>query len=115
MQNKNYLLEGLTSVEKGRNPLHLKSFNEYLESRSYLYGYTPTTIDFEFRNVFKTITININPYRHIRRWFNHICTYTDDERKKFDSTNGNSINDLLQYLLDAQVTIIFYRCFLISI
>ncbi|KAI4463319.1 histidyl-trna synthetase [Holotrichia oblita] len=102
-KNKNYPLNPFTTFEKTISTHHLEHLNEYLQSRSYLSGYMPTNIDFEFANILKRVTYSMNQYHHVNRWFNHIHTFDEMEKKQFDVANGKFLNDLLQCLLDAQI------------
>jgi len=55
--------------------------NDYLATRSYVNGFTPTGAD---ANVFDNLTKAPGTNTpHALRWYNHIKSYSADERKKF--------------------------------
>jgi len=60
----------------------LKSLNGYLESRSYIEGWSPSTSDVAvFEGISKAPCGKKFP--HSRRWYNQIASYSADECKKF--------------------------------
>jgi len=68
--------EGL-DTPKGQGEL-----NKYLADRSYIEGYTPSVADLE---AFSGITSapDANKAPHVARWWNHINSFSADERKAF--------------------------------
>lgn len=60
----------------------LSKLNAYLESRSYIEGWTPSVADVTLLSGINTAP-DANKYPHARRWFNQIESYTADERKRF--------------------------------
>ena len=60
----------------------LTKLNAYLESRSYIDGWTPSVADVTILSGLKTAP-DANKYPHARRWFNQIESYSSDERKRF--------------------------------
>jgi elongation factor 1-beta len=63
-------------------PKGLGELNKHLQDRSYIEGYTPSQADVE---VFGAITsapdATKNP--HAARWYSHISSFSEDERKRF--------------------------------
>lgn len=60
----------------------LKAVNDYLAARSYIDGYTPSQTDVAlFDGIGKAPDAKQHP--HVRRWWNHINSYSQDERKKW--------------------------------
>ena len=60
----------------------LKKLNSFLESRSFVEGWTPSQSDVVvFSGISKAP--DAAKYPHARRWYNNIASYKDDERKKF--------------------------------
>ncbi|KAK9701040.1 EF-1 guanine nucleotide exchange domain [Popillia japonica] len=59
----------------------LKEFNSYLEDKSYIYGFIPTQADVD---TFKSLKkIPAGSYPHALRWYNHISSFSDAEKKTF--------------------------------
>jgi len=66
----------------------LPELNSWLESRSYIEGYSPSKQDVEaFENV-KSPPSKDQP--HALRWYNHIKSYSAAERQKFGSAEAHS-------------------------
>lgn len=59
------------------------AINNYLADHPYLDGYTPTQLDPSVHQLLKDSDINFVNYPHLKRWYNHIDTFTDAERAKF--------------------------------
>lgn len=62
-------------------PAGLKELNTFLEGASYIEGYLPSQADVE---VFTAIgETKLEGFPHIQRWYKHIASYTEEERKAF--------------------------------
>lgn len=62
-------------------PPGLKELNTFLEGASYIEGYLPSQADVE---VFAAIgETKVDAFPHIARWYKHIASYTEEERKAF--------------------------------
>ncbi|EFN82871.1 valine--tRNA ligase [Harpegnathos saltator] len=59
------------------------AINHYLADHPYLDGYTPTQLDPSVHQLLKDSDINFVNYPHLKRWYDHIETFTDAERAKF--------------------------------
>ncbi|XP_054266705.1 elongation factor 1-beta'-like [Macrosteles quadrilineatus] len=64
------------SSEKG-----VKDLDAYLSERSYIQGYQPTNADVAVFEAFSKAPTSSTP--HALRWYNHIKSFTADEKKKF--------------------------------
>lgn len=60
----------------------LKTVNSFLESRSFLEGYTPSQSDAALISGF-TKAPDAVKYPHVRRWYNNISSYDSSERSKW--------------------------------
>ncbi|CAH1972068.1 unnamed protein product [Acanthoscelides obtectus] len=68
-------------TEKG-----LKDFNNFLEDKSYVSGWTPSQADVDALNqIQKAPPANLP---HALRWYNHIRSYPADELKKFGASGA---------------------------
>ncbi|KAJ8919497.1 hypothetical protein NQ315_002118 [Exocentrus adspersus] len=77
--------------------------NDYLSTRSYVCGYTPTSAD---RILFDTISKHKtadNPV-HILRWYRHIGSYPANERNDFPQYDYDKLRSLINYYLDMQIS-----------
>jgi len=66
----------------------LKSVDKYLESRSFIDGYTPSQADVTLYSAF-TKAPDASKYPHVRRWYNNIGSYSADEKKKLPGVKKN--------------------------
>lgn len=67
-------------------PAGLKELNTFLEGASYIEGYLPSQADVE---VFVAIgETKVEEYPHVQRWFKHIASYTEEERKAFPAAGA---------------------------
>lgn len=62
-----------------------KAIDGYLEQRSYLYGYEPSSIDKDALKCLKNrkTPANWSNYGNLERWFLHISSFSDAEQNKF--------------------------------
>lgn len=76
--------------------------NDYLSTRSYVCGYTPTSAD---KILFNTFSKNkkVSDFVHILRWFKHIESYSVNERNNFPQYDYDNLRTLITYYLDMQV------------
>lgn len=56
------------------------AINNYLADHPYLDGYTLTQLDPSVHQLLKDSDINFANYPHLKRWYDHIETFTDAER-----------------------------------
>nr|CAI5827546.1 unnamed protein product [Callosobruchus analis] len=68
-------------TEKG-----LKDFNNFLEDKSYVGGWTPSQADVDALNQIQKAPAANLP--HVLRWYNHIRSYSADELKKFGAAGA---------------------------
>jgi len=63
-------------------PKGLGELNKHLTDRSYIEGFTPSAADTE---VFGQLSSNADASKapHVARWWNHINSFSDSERKAF--------------------------------
>ncbi|XP_014480884.1 PREDICTED: valine--tRNA ligase isoform X1 [Dinoponera quadriceps] len=59
------------------------AINNYLADHPYLDGYTPTQLDPAVHQLLKDSNISSVNYPHLKRWYDHIETFTDAERARF--------------------------------
>lgn len=60
-----------------------EALNNYLATYSYLDGYTPSQVDSKVYETLKELNINFANYLHLKRWYNHIATFTNEEKTTF--------------------------------
>uniref|UniRef100_A0A1B6LI17 Translation elongation factor EF1B beta/delta subunit guanine nucleotide exchange domain-containing protein n=1 Tax=Graphocephala atropunctata TaxID=36148 RepID=A0A1B6LI17_9HEMI len=58
----------------------VKDLDAYLSDRSYIEGYQPTQVDVAVFEAFPKPPTNATP--HAQRWYNHIKSFTNEEKKK---------------------------------
>jgi elongation factor 1-beta len=63
-------------------PQGLTDLNKHLEGASYIGGYTPSKADITVLDSFKTAP-DAAKVPHVSRWFNHISSFSQDERKQW--------------------------------
>lgn len=63
------------------NAAGLNALNQHLESRSYIQGYLPTQEDVTLYGAIKTKPAEKADQIHLFRWYKHITSFTDAERK----------------------------------
>ncbi|RWS06982.1 elongation factor 1-beta-like protein [Dinothrombium tinctorium] len=61
----------------------LSKLNEYLSSRSYIEGYSPSQADVTLFDAVDGQKLDAAKYPHVKRWLNHIASYSSEERKQF--------------------------------
>jgi len=57
-----------------------EALNNYLADYSYLEGYTPSQLDSKVYRSVKELNIDFANHLHLKRWYNHIATFTDEEK-----------------------------------
>ena len=55
----------------------LKAFNTFMEDKSYVNGYVPTSDDFCL--LAKVIERPDRKFVHALRWYNHVCSFSEEE------------------------------------
>lgn len=60
-----------------------EALNNYLATYSYLDGYTPSQLDSKVYQTLNELNINFANYLHLKRWYNHIATFTNEEKTIF--------------------------------
>lgn len=66
----------------------LKFLENYLSERSYIEGYQPSQADLVALNSLKSAPTKSTP--NVFRWYNHIKSFNDEEKKKFSIKNLSS-------------------------
>jgi len=64
----------------------LGELNKHLADQSYIEGYTPSSADFETFNAIKTAPSSSN--QHVARWWKHINSFPESERKNWSSSSS---------------------------
>lgn len=80
------------------------NLNDHISLRSYMVGYKPSQLDYELYLILRE-NGNINNYVHLKRWYEHIASFTENECKTFDSHNEHI--ELIKIILDWKVIISF--------
>ncbi|XP_012218114.1 valine--tRNA ligase [Linepithema humile] len=57
-----------------------EALNNYLADYSYLEGYTPSQLDSKVYQSMKELNIDFTNHLHLKRWYNHMATFTDEEK-----------------------------------
>lgn len=60
-----------------------KALNSYLADYPYLDGYTPSQLDSSVHRSLMKSNVDLAMHPHVKRWCNHIATFTDEERAAF--------------------------------
>ncbi|KAL6254260.1 hypothetical protein P5V15_014875 [Pogonomyrmex californicus] len=60
-----------------------EALNNYLADYPYLNGYTPSQLDAMVHQSLKELSIDFANHLHIKRWYNHLATFTDEEKATF--------------------------------
>ena len=68
-------------------PCVQNSLNVYLGDYSYLDGYTPSRLDCKVHSAFKKLCIDFEHKPNLERWFNHLSSYSNEERFCFRLEN----------------------------
>ncbi|GAB1864380.1 Valine--tRNA ligase [Camponotus japonicus] len=71
-----------------------EALDNYLATYSYLDGYTPSQLDSKVYQTLKELNINFANYLHLKRWYNHIATFTDEEKTIFRAEQNEIIPQL---------------------
>lgn len=74
-----------------------EALNNYLVDYPYLDGYTPSQLDSSVYQSMKELNIDLARHLHIKRWYDHIATFTDEEKAVFRAEQ-NKIIPKLAYL-----------------
>lgn len=59
------------------------ALNSYLADHPYLNGYILSEMDFMFHETVMKSNIDYETHPHFGRWYNHIETFTDEEKAAF--------------------------------
>jgi len=83
------------SFENLESPSGLGKLNGFLADRSYIEGYTPTQAD---AGVFAEVSRSYGQgpdkkFVNVLRWFNHIHSFSEDERRSFPSGESESVKE----------------------
>jgi len=71
-----------------------EALNNYLADYPYLDGYTPSQLDSSIHRSLKEVNIDFAKHLHIKRWFNHIATFTNEEKAVFRAEQNKIIPKL---------------------
>lgn len=74
-----------------------EALNNYLADYPYLDGYTPSQLDSSVHRSLKELNIDFARCLHIKRWYDHIATFTDGEKAAFRAEQ-NKIKPKLAYI-----------------
>ena len=61
----------------------LVALDEYLTSRSYLVGYSPSSLDLEVLSKVKGSKVDLGSEVNVRRWRGHLESFGESERRSF--------------------------------
>lgn len=67
--------------------------------------YGPTKSDQELHKLIINSKLLLNRYCHVKRWFNHISSFSDQERAKFKSADNSTLSGFVKVLLESQVNL----------
>ena len=89
-QQPKSVLPFTTDDFKACNEDKLKALETYLESRTYLFKYEPSSID---REVFigirdRDLSSSWQNFPNIERWYKHIKSFNDEEQRRFTVFHG---------------------------
>lgn len=102
-----------------------EAVNNYLADYSYLDGYTPSQLDSSVHRSLKELNIDFARYPHIKRWYDHVTTFTDEEKAAFRAEQNKIIPKLayvnehqhnndhifeVKILFNIQITPLFRKC-----
>lgn len=82
-------------------PCVQKALNNYLADYPYLDGYTPSQLDSSVHRSLMELNIDLARHLHIKRWYDHIATFTDEEKAVFRAEQ-NKIIPKLAYVNENQ-------------
>ncbi|XP_011864284.1 PREDICTED: valine--tRNA ligase [Vollenhovia emeryi] len=71
-----------------------EALNNYLADYPYLDGYTPSQLDSSVHQSFKQLNIDLTRHLHIKRWYDHVATFTDEEKAVFRAEQNEMIPKL---------------------
>lgn len=75
------------------------TLNDYLSTRSYLSGFSPTTSDsFFLKTIAKNKNVTLFKYTHVNRWLAHMRSFSDDEQLSFPPANDELLSELVTIL-----------------
>lgn len=78
-----------------------EALNNYLADYPYLDGYTPSQLDSSVYQSLKELNIDFARHLHIQRWYDHVATFTDEEKAMFRAEQ-NKIIPKLAYVNECQ-------------
>ena len=68
------------------------ALNNYLADYPYLDGYSPSQIDTKVYQNFTVLGFNLTNYPHLRRWYKHMASYTEQEQSIFRAEEGKILS-----------------------
>lgn len=71
-----------------------EALNNYLVDYPYLDGYTPSQLDSSVHRSLKKLNIDLARHPYIKRWYDHIGTFTDEEKAVFRAEQNKIIPKL---------------------
>ncbi|XP_020300510.1 valine--tRNA ligase isoform X2 [Pseudomyrmex gracilis] len=74
-----------------------ESLNNYLADYPYLDGYTPSQLDSIVYRSMRDLNINFMLHPHLERWYNHISTFTNEEKAALRAEQNKIIPQLNLY------------------
>jgi hypothetical protein len=76
-----------------------EALNIYLADYPYLDGYTPSQLDSTVYQSLKELNVDFTNHLHLKRWYDNITTFTDEEKATL-RTEQNKIIPQLGYKKD---------------
>ncbi|XP_036140662.1 valine--tRNA ligase isoform X2 [Monomorium pharaonis] len=71
-----------------------EALNNYLADYPYLDGYTPSQLDSSVHLLLKELNIDFARHPHIKRWYDHVGTFTNEEKVAFRTEQNKIIPKL---------------------
>ncbi|TGZ52897.1 Uncharacterized protein DBV15_11843 [Temnothorax longispinosus] len=71
-----------------------EALNNYLADYPYLDGYTPSQLDSAVHRSLKKLNIDLARHLHIKRWYDHVATFTAEEKAVFRAEQNKMIPKL---------------------
>lgn len=71
-----------------------KALNSYLADYPYLDGYTPSQLDSSVHRSLTELNVDLARHPHVKRWYDHIATFTDGEKAVFRAEQNRMIPKL---------------------
>ncbi|XP_077260883.1 valyl-tRNA synthetase [Temnothorax americanus] len=72
-----------------------EALNNYLADYPYLDGYTPSQLDSSVHRSLKKLNIDLVRHLHIKRWYDHVATFTAEEKAVFRAEQNKMIPKLV--------------------